>query len=316
MQSAQQWVIGFSQVTTLESWRVQFNIDIKKEVLQWTNIKLLIKDAGDKTEQQIKDVEYFINMRVDALLICPKEPPGVTSAVIKAFDARIPVFVLDRNVSTRCYTKFITGDNHKIGIEAGRHAIALLDDAPKRQIRNFFNTRPRFVLEIWGGPGTQAARDRNKGFNESLDKEKRNINIEVLPGRNSADWKQDVAYSIMIKAMQKYKEIDLVFAHNDAMAYGAYLAAKEKSRESEIKFIGVDGLVTEGADYVCDGCLHATFEYPTLGADGLKEAINFLMERKSYSPNAKEIIIATRYTGVPITKKNVAEYRDWKGRLC
>ena len=39
------------------------------------------------------------------------------------------------------------------------------------------------------------------------------------------------------------------------MAYGAYLAAKEKSRAKDIAFIGVDGLASEGAKYVQDGVL-------------------------------------------------------------
>jgi ribose transport system substrate-binding protein len=56
--------------------------------------------------------------------------------------------------------------------------------------------------------------------------------------------------------------IDVVYGHNDPMAYGAYLAAKEKGREKEMVFVGVDGLAHEGAKYVAEGVLGATFEYP------------------------------------------------------
>ena len=43
-------------------------------------------------------------------------------------------------------------------------------------------------------------------------------------------------------ALAAHDHIDLVYAHNDPMAIGAYLAAKAKGRDREMKFIGIDAL--------------------------------------------------------------------------
>ena len=158
--------------------------------------------------------------------------------VEQAIDAKIPVFVLDRNVDTDQYTQFVGGDNALIGRAAGEYAVELLGGAGKAAGN---------VVEIWGGMGTQPAHDRHDGFHEFTDKEP---GIKYLLDQQSGDWKQDQAYNIMATALRNNEKIDLVYGHNDPMAYGAYLAAKDAGREKEIKFIGIDALPDEGVTWV------------------------------------------------------------------
>ena len=133
------------------------------------------------------------------------------------------------------------------------------------------------VVEIWGGMGTQPAHDRHDGFHEFTDKEP---GIKNLLDQQSGDWKQDQAYNLMANALKANEKIDLVYGHNDPMAYGAYLAAKDAGREKEIKFIGIDALPAEGVTWVKNGELTATFLYATPGAEGLRQAIKHLNGEK------------------------------------
>jgi ribose transport system substrate-binding protein len=131
--AAAKWKVGFSQATTLEPWRVQFNKDIEAEAKNHPEIQLIITDGQDKTEKQVADVENLINQQVDVLLISPKESAGLTGVVEKAIDAKIPVIVLDRNVDTKRITQFIGGDNKLIGKTAGEYAVKLLGGPGKAQ---------------------------------------------------------------------------------------------------------------------------------------------------------------------------------------
>ena len=79
-----------------------------------------------------------------------------------------------------------------------------------------------------GGMGTQPAHDRHDGFHAFTDKEP---GIKYLLNNQSGDWKQDQAYNIMTTALRNNEKIDLVYGHNDPMAYGAYLAAKAAQSE-------------------------------------------------------------------------------------
>jgi len=258
------WTIGFSQATTIEPWRAQFNKDIIAEAAKHPEVELVITDGEDKTEKQVADVENLIRQEVDALLISPKESAGLTGVVLQAIDAKIPVFVLDRNVETDKYTQFVGGDNKLIGRAAGEYAVELLG-GPGKAAGN--------VVEIWGGMGTQPAHDRHDGFHEFTDKEP---GIKNLLDQQSGDWKQDQAYNLMANALKANEKIDLVYGHNDPMAYGAYLAAKDAGREKDIKFIGIDALPGEGVTWVKNGELTATFLYATPGAEGLRQAIKHL----------------------------------------
>jgi ribose transport system substrate-binding protein len=103
-------------------------------------------------------------------------------------------------------------------------------------------------------------------------------------------WLEPRARSEMESALARFDKIDLVYAHNDDGAHGAYLAAKSAGREKQIKFVGIDALPQEGVVYVQQGILDATFQYPTGGAEAIDTALNILHGNSV----PKEITLGTR----------------------
>ena len=285
--AAPKYRLGFSQATILETWRVQFNKDMKREAEKHPEIELIIADGQNKTEKQVADVENFISQGVDVLLVSPKESAGLTPVVEKAIEAGIPVIVLDRNVNTDKISQFIGGDNVVIGKAAGDHAVKLLG-GPGNAKGN--------VVEIWGGFASAPAHDRSTGFHDVTDKES---GIKYLLSPIDTEWKAAKGYEIMATALQANEKIDLVYAHNDPLAYNAYLAAKDVGREKEIKFMGIDGIPNEGVTWVEKGELDATFLYATPGAEGVRQALKLLNGEKI----EKQITLPT----MTITKENAAE---------
>ena len=79
-----------------------------------------------------------------------------------------------------------------------------------------------------------------------------------------ANWLQSLGKDRMTEVLSAVPNIDVVYAHNDPMAMGAYLAAREKGRDKEMIFVGVDGLPGDagGIKKVQEGLLAATFVYP------------------------------------------------------
>jgi ribose transport system substrate-binding protein len=268
MAQAKKYRFGFSQVTTLEPWRVQFNKDMKAEALKHPEIELVVADASDRTDKQVADMDNFIAQKMDVIFISPKESAGLTGVVEKATKAGIPVFVLDRNVNGDSFTQYIGGDNVAIGRAAGKYIVKTLGGEGKARGN---------LIEIWGNQGVQAAHDRHDGVFESVGKEP---GIKLLNERVDIDWKQDKAYEYMKTMLRRFPKIDVVYAQNDPMAYGAYLAAKDLGREKQIKFIGADALPQEGATWVMNGEMAATFLYPTPGAEGIRQALKMLSGEK------------------------------------
>ena len=210
------------------------------------------------------DMQALIARKMDAILISPKVSGPLTAIVSAAFNRGIPVFVLDRDLDNRRYTQFIGGDNVAIGRAAGAFAVDHLGGPGKARGQ---------ILEIWGGMGSTPAWERHRGFQEIIDREP---GVEVINQPSDGDWKQDLSYEIMIEALENHAEIDLVYAHNDPMAFGAYLAARDLQRADGIAFIGIDAIPAEGVRWVAEGILDATFLYKTPGDEGLRQALRFL----------------------------------------
>src|SRR5262249_36280096 len=101
--------------------------------------------------------------------------------------------------------------------------------------------------------------------------------------------------------LERLPKIDLVYAHNDPMAKGAYEACRQKGRTG-IKFVGIDGLTTEGRKYVADGVLDATFEYTTCAEAAIDLAL-LAGEGGGFQKKARAFRLGTR----EFTRANVAE---------
>lgn len=268
------WVIGMSQCNNAEPWRVQMNNDLQAAADKHANLKLILKDAQNKSSTQQDQVREFIRQKVDLLIISPKEAKPLTRPVGEAMDAGIPVVVLDRAIEGDKYTCFIGADNIQIGRQAGKYMVKLLDGKGQ-------------IVELKGLMTSVPGQDRHKGFMEGIEGSR----IKILADPD-CEWLEEKAQAEMNSILSRFPKIDAVYGHNDPMAHGAYLAAKAegKGREKGIHFIGIDALPHEGVKYVKQGILTATFEYPTGGAEAIDVALKIL----SGQTVPKKIVLGTR----------------------
>lgn len=266
------WTIGMSQCNLGEPWRVQMNADIKKAAQDHPEIKVIFKDAQNDALRQAAHVEEFARAGVNLLIISPKEAAPLTGPVRDAFRKGIPVIVLDRRVLGSDYTCFIGADNKKIGKAAGEWIARVLGGKGK-------------VVELKGLMTSTPGQDRHTGFREGI----KGTGIEVV-FEADMKWLEPNARKEMESALARFNHIDIVYAHNDPGAHGAYLAAKAAGREKEMKFVGIDALPQEGQMYVQQGVLAASFEYPTGGREAVQTALMIL----SGKPVEKEITLPSR----------------------
>ena len=260
------YVIGMSQCNLGEPWRVAMNDQIAMAAEKHPEFEVIFADAAQDNSKQIADIENFVQMGVDLIITSPNEATPLTNAVSAAYDAGIPVILLDRKIDGDKYTQFIGADNVDMGRIAGEYvADTLLPDGGK-------------VCEIKGLEGTSGGIDRDNGFREGI---KKNDKIEIV-AVNNADWLREKAITVAEEMLQTNDEIDLFLALNDPMAEGAYIAAKNAGKEGDILFVGFDGLPTPdgGIRSVMDGRLSMTQVYPTGGAEAIESAYQLLVEGK------------------------------------
>jgi ribose transport system substrate-binding protein len=264
--------IGMSQCNLGEPWRVQMNADVRTAAERHDDLEVIFKDAQNDTLKQRAHVEEFISAGVDALIISPKEAQPLTDPVAQAYRAGIPVIVLDRAVLGSDFTCFIGADNKGIGRAAGQWIVNKLGGQGK-------------VVELKGLMTSTPGQDRHSGFREGIAGSEIQVVFEA-----DMKWLEPEARKEMESALSRFADIDLVYAHNDPGAHGAYLAAKAAGREKDILFVGIDALPQEGIAYVAQGLLSATLQYPTGGA----EAIDVVRQLLTGQQVPKQIVLGSR----------------------
>ena len=279
------FVIGFSQANKAEPWRTWMDDTLMKEAAKHPELEVLYSDAQQDNSKQVADVENFLRQRVDLLIISPNEAKPLTGVVKKVYDSGIPVIILDRNIEGDTYTTFIGADNKEIGKAAGEYAAQLLNGKGN-------------VVEIKGLPGSTPAIDRSEGFHEGIAKFP-DIKIIADP---VGDWLRDKGREQAESALRANEKVDLIYAHNDPMAIGAYLAATAMNRDKSLKIIGIDGLpgAEGGAKAVADGKLDATFLYPNCSKEAIETAVKIMNKQEV----PKKITLQTQR----ITKENAAQF--------
>jgi ribose transport system substrate-binding protein len=273
-----------SQCNLGEPWRVQMDADVRSAAAEHANIQVIFKDAQNNSLTQRAQVEEFVQQGVDLIIISPKEAAPLTRPVAEAYQQGIPVIVLDRAVQGDQYTTFIGADNVKIGREAGKWIREQLGGSGK-------------IVELKGLMTSTPGQDRNQGFLEGLELD-RHPGLEIV-FTGEMQWLEPNARREMESALATNAEIDVVYAHNDPGAHGAWLAARSVGREGDITFVGIDALPHEGQQYVAQGILDATLLYPTGGDRAIEVALAIL----NGEDVPKQIVLGTRL----FTQANVDE---------
>ncbi len=208
--------------------------DGAKAAADKAGLELLVLDAQDKVDKQVADIEDLVTRKVKVILVNPTDSAAVAPAIQRANASKIPVITVDRAASGGKVAFHIASDNVAGGKLAGELVCKLTGGKGK-------------VAELEGIPGSSAARDRGKGFNEAV---KAHCKTVTVAARQTANFDRAQGLSVMENVLQAQPELEAVFAHNDEMALGALQAIKASKRP--IRTVGFDA--TDDAVKAVEGC--------------------------------------------------------------
>jgi ribose transport system substrate-binding protein len=201
-------------------------------------LQLVVVDAQDDPARQISGVEDLIQKKVGVILLNPTDSSALAGAVQSANNAHIPVVTLDRAVDGANVASHIASDN----LAGGAMAAKFLS----QQLQGKGN-----VLELQGVPGTSAARDRGKGFDDEAQKD----GLKII-AQQPANFDRAQGLSVTENLLQAHPDANAIFAQNDEMALGA-LRALDSAKHGNILVVAFDG-TPDGIKAVKDGKMAAT----------------------------------------------------------
>lgn len=281
-QQPRKYVIGVSQCSE-DTWRDKLNDELKMG--EYLNDSLIVKlaSSNDDNVLQNKQVNQFIDEGVDLLIVSPNQLSAISKAVERAYDKGIPVILYDRKTNSDKYTAFIGCDNYTIGKSMGTFIAQQLQGKGR-------------IVEIRGLEGSSPALERHRGFMDAI-KPYPGLQVVASEGGN---WKEEGGIQAMKRILKQTQDFDYVFAHNDCLAWGAYVAARQMKVKRNYKYTGVDGMATEGGglELVRDGIFEASYLYPTKG----DEVIALAMKILKHQPYERDNYLSTSI----ITQANAA----------
>ena len=182
----------------------------------------------DSQNNTALESDHFDNILVSgyaAILFNSTDANGSVANVLRAKQAGIPVFCMDREInSLEAATSQILSDSYSGAVSIGK---AFASDLGKKG--NY--------VELLGLVGDNNTWARSKGFHSVVD----HYTGLKMVAQQSADFDRNKALEVMESILQAHPDIQAVFCGNDGMAMGAYQALVASGKQTQVKVYGFDG---------------------------------------------------------------------------
>ena len=293
-------VVGYAQVGAESDWRTANTESFRSTFVEANGYRLIFDDAQQKQENQIKAIRSFIQQDVDYIVVAPVVETGWETVLGEAKAAGIPVILSDRQMKLSddsLYLCWVGGDF----LKEGRDSIVWLNNYLKEQGRD--QEQLNAVL-LQGTIGSSAQVGRTQGITEGLAE---NPNITLLAAQ-TGEFTQAKGQEVMESFLKAYDKIDIVFAENDNMAFGAIDAIKAAGLQpgKDVIIISFDA-VREAFNRIIAGEINCAVEcnplhgprvdqiIKTLEAGGTVDKIQYVDEEVFDIKNAAERLPTRAY---------------------
>ncbi|MBQ7184727.1 MAG: ABC transporter substrate-binding protein [Clostridia bacterium] len=227
-------VVGFSQLGAESSWRIA-NTASMVSAAEAYGFALMMENANQKQEMQIKSIRSFIASRVDVIVFSPIVETGWDNVLREAKEAGIPVILMDRMIETQddtLYTAYVGADFYAEGRRAGEYLIKKADAMGAEHMD---------IAEISGTIDSTPMRDRQRGFMDVIKEDPRFSVIASISG----DFLRSKGEECMTALLEEFGPdgIDVIYSHNDSMTLGAVDVMEQRGIRpgQDILLISVDG---------------------------------------------------------------------------
>src|SRR5215204_6936614 len=241
-------VVGFSQSEKeVNPFRIAETESIRSEAKQRNIKELVYTNANSQASKQISDIRDMIAQNVDAIIVAPLLEEGMDPALNAARQAKVPVFLIDRETAGKPCEDYITfmGSNfYEQGERAAKIMAGLTDEKAK-------------VAVLEGTPGASVTIDRTQGFEKAL---KKYPDIDIVASQ-TGEFLRTKGQTVMEQLIQANPDIDAVYAENDEMALGAIQALKDAGKDpgKDVKVVSIDG-TRQAVQAIITGDINAVIE--------------------------------------------------------
>ena len=206
------FTIGFSDVSLVNSWRVQARKTAEIKAKQW-GVDLKVTDAGGDAKKQISDIEDLLTQGVDALVVSPAAPKPLAPIIERAAGTGIPVILWSGRVDSDQYTSEVVADDRYFGEVGGDYLCKALGGKGN-------------VIALRGIAGISVETDRYEGAKSKMDA----CGLKIV-GEEYGDWAFAKGKKATENLLAAHSDIQGVWSSGADMTRGALEAFEEANRD-------------------------------------------------------------------------------------
>jgi erythritol transport system substrate-binding protein len=233
----------------------------------------LVLSHDDDPTKQSQQIDTAISRKAGAIILDNAGADSSVTAIQRAKDAKIPTFLIDREINKTGVAVAQIVSNNAQGAGLGAQEFAKLMDGKGE------------YAELTGKPTDTNAGVRSQGYHGVLDQY---ADMKMV-AQQSANWDQAEALQKTQTILQAHPNIKGIIAGNDTMALGAY-AAVQASRNKDIIVVGFDGSPDVVSSILNDG-IKATVLQPAskIAEMAVDQADQYIKNGKAGQPEKQSI---------------------------
>jgi erythritol transport system substrate-binding protein len=223
---------------------------------------------NDDPNLQSQQIDSAISQHAAAIILDNAGADATISAVQKAKAAKVPVFLIDREINKSGIAVAQLVSNNFQGAVLGATYFAKLMGAKGQ------------YAELTGKASDTNAGVRSRGYHSVLDQ----LKSMKLVAKQTANWDQTQAFNVTQTILQAHPQIKGIISGNDTMALGA-VAALKASHRANVVVVGLDGS-PDAVRSILGGQLKATVLQPIANFSKLAvdEADKYIKTGKTGKP--------------------------------
>ena len=254
-----------------------------------------VQTANGEVEEQISQIEYFIDKGADVIVIVPVDADSLSEVIAKAKKADIKVMCYDRVVKNSGADLYVSFDNEKVGDLMGESIYGKIGKSKK-------------VIQICGPETDYNVEQVDNGFLSQTLK-----NAGHVIGKCHCDgWKSEIAYDYINDNIDLVKKADGIMCGNDDLAGVVVRALSELRMADKIVVVGQDADL-EGCQRIVEGTQEMTVYKPVekLAKTGAEYAVMLAkgqnIKTPTYFNDGKYDIPFVKLEPISVTKDNIDE---------
>lgn len=289
--------MGFS-MATLQEERWQRDMDILVAKAKTKGAEVIVQNANNNSDDQIKQVKYLLDKNIDILFIVPQDSEKSAEAVDLAKKKGIKVICYDRLIKNANVDFYVSFDNTKVG----EYMASLM--VSKVPIGDY--------IIINGAKTDYNSYMYNEGYKNILNKYIYDKSIKIVDEIWANDWRPEDSFKCVEKALQSGKKIDAILAANDSLAGAAIEALAEQQLAGKILVAGHDADIS-GCQRVAEGTQLLTIYKPIdqLAEKAVDVAFGLLKNNyyacNTYISDGENDIPFAKVDPIVVTKDNLVD---------